>query len=83
MWTRCNRIEDGCALGTIQVVDCGDKVVLNAITQLGYGPQRSGVVSVRYDAVRAVMRQVNHLAWLTATNPGSFARVGRLRHFVS
>ena len=71
--------ETGLVLGTVQVVECGEKVVLNAITQLGYGSQRDGVVTARYDAIRAAMRQVNHLAWLTATVPEAAHRLGDMR----
>ncbi|WP_431267165.1 macro domain-containing protein [Dankookia sp. P2] len=71
--------EAGLALGTVQVVDCGDKVVLNAITQVDYSARRAGPVLARYDAIRAVMRQVNLLAWLTATVPEAAAVLGRLQ----
>ena len=44
-------------LGEIQVIPCGNKVIINAITQEYYGKDRRRYVD--YNAVKDVMRKVN------------------------
>jgi len=46
-------------LGTIQVVDCDKKVIINGFTQLNYGASRQ---QVDYDALRKVFKAVNKYA---------------------
>ena len=49
---------NGLGLGQIICVDCGDKLVINAITQERYG--RAPIRYVSYSAVRKCMVRVNH-----------------------
>jgi len=46
-------------LGTIQVVDCGDKIIINSFTQLDFGTGRQ---QVDYDALRNCFRLLNEYA---------------------
>lgn len=46
-------------LGTIQVVDCDGKVIINAFTQLDYGVSRQ---QVDYDALRNCFKKLNTYA---------------------
>lgn len=42
----------GWNLGDIQIVDCGNKKIINAATQYDYGSPKSGKVFIDYDAIR-------------------------------
>lgn len=49
---------NGLELGQVICVDCGDKLIINAITQEHYG--RAPIRYVSYTAVRKCMVRVNH-----------------------
>lgn len=49
---------EGLQLGSIHIVDCGEKIVVNAITQERYG-RSPNTVYVSYDAIRSCIRKLN------------------------
>jgi hypothetical protein len=66
---------DGLALGTIVRVDCGDRVILKAITQERYG-RGPNTVYASYGAVRAVTRQLDVAAWPTSESEQAASILG-------
>lgn len=70
---RQQHAETGLALGTMVTAHCGDRVILNAITQERYGRDPDAVY-VSYDAMRAVMRQPDLTAWIA----GLTAQAGQI-----
>jgi hypothetical protein len=67
--------KDGLALGTIVRVDCGDRVILKAITQERYG-RGPNTVHASYGAVRAVTRQLDVAAWRTSESEQAASILG-------
>lgn len=58
--------DDGLALGTTIWAACGERTIINAITQRDYIGGPPGTIYVDYDAIAQVMRQIDDRAYYSA-----------------